>query len=47
MDTRAAVRGAGAGLPADFVNDITQIYLNEIGQHPLLKADEELRSRVQ
>ena len=31
------------GLSADFVNDITQIYLNEIGQHLLLKADEELR----
>lgn len=30
------------GLGADFVNDVTQIYLNEIGQHPLLKADEEL-----
>ena len=30
------------GLSADFVNDITQIYLNEIGQHLLLKADEEL-----
>lgn len=31
------------GLSADFINDITQIYLNEIGQHLLLKADEELR----
>ena len=30
------------GLSADFVNDITQIYLNEIGQHALLAADEEL-----
>src|SRR5947208_317929 len=30
------------GLSADFLNDITQIYLNEIGQHLLLKADEEL-----
>jgi RNA polymerase nonessential primary-like sigma factor len=30
------------GLSADFVNDITQIYLNEIGGHTLLKADEEL-----
>ncbi len=30
------------GLSADFVNDVTQIYLNEIGQHLLLKADEEL-----
>jgi RNA polymerase nonessential primary-like sigma factor len=29
------------GLSADFVNDITQIYFNEIGQHTLLKADEE------
>ena len=27
---------------ADFVNDVTQIYLNEIGQHALLTADEEL-----
>jgi RNA polymerase nonessential primary-like sigma factor len=31
------------GLSADFVNDITQIYFNEIGGHSLLKADEELR----
>ena len=30
------------GLSADFVNDIAQIYFNEIGQHTLLKADEEL-----
>jgi RNA polymerase nonessential primary-like sigma factor len=30
------------GLGADFVNDITQMYLNEIGQHLLLTADEEL-----
>jgi RNA polymerase nonessential primary-like sigma factor len=32
-----------AGLAGDFVNDVTQIYLNEIGQHALLPADEELR----
>jgi RNA polymerase nonessential primary-like sigma factor len=31
-----------AGLGADIVNDVTQIYLNEIGQHLLLSADEEL-----
>ena len=30
------------GISADFVNDITQIYLNEIGGHTLLKADEEV-----
>jgi RNA polymerase nonessential primary-like sigma factor len=30
------------GLSSDFVNDIAQIYFNEIGQHLLLKADEEL-----
>jgi RNA polymerase nonessential primary-like sigma factor len=30
------------GLGADIVNDVTQIYLNEIGQHPLLDAAEEL-----
>jgi RNA polymerase nonessential primary-like sigma factor len=30
------------GLGADIVNDITQMYLNEIGQHPLLTAEEEL-----
>lgn len=30
------------GLSADFVNDIAQLYFNEIGQHTLLKADEEL-----
>ncbi len=30
------------GISADFVNDITQIYLNEISSHTLLKADEEL-----
>jgi RNA polymerase nonessential primary-like sigma factor len=30
------------GVGADFLNDITQIYLNEIGQSPLLSADEEL-----
>ena len=29
------------GLGADIVNDVTQIYLNEIGQHPLLGAAEE------
>jgi RNA polymerase nonessential primary-like sigma factor len=32
-----------AGLGSDFVNDITQMYLNEIGQHQLLAPDEELR----
>jgi RNA polymerase nonessential primary-like sigma factor len=31
------------GLGADIVNDVTQIYLNEIGQHLLLSAEEELR----
>src|SRR5258706_5497792 len=30
------------GLGADIVNDVTQIYLNEIGQHLLLSAQEEL-----
>jgi RNA polymerase nonessential primary-like sigma factor len=30
------------GLGADIVNDVTQIYLNEIGQHLLLSAHEEL-----
>jgi len=30
------------GLGADIVNDVTQIYLNEIGQHLLLGAEEEL-----
>jgi len=30
------------GLGADIVNDVTQMYLNEIGQHPLLSATEEL-----
>ena len=30
------------GLGADIVNDVTQMYLNEIGQHVLLTADEEL-----
>ena len=30
------------GLGADIVNDVTQIYLNEIGQHVLLSAAEEL-----
>ena len=30
------------GLAADFVNDVTQIYLNEIAQHLLLKPEEEL-----
>jgi RNA polymerase nonessential primary-like sigma factor len=30
------------GVGADFLNDITQIYLNEIGQNPLLSAVEEL-----
>jgi len=31
------------GLGADIVNDVTQMYLNEIGQHSLLGAVEELR----
>jgi RNA polymerase nonessential primary-like sigma factor len=30
------------GLAADFVVDLTQLYLNEIGQHALLSAPEEL-----
>ena len=30
------------GVGADFLNDVTQIYLNEIGQSPLLTPDEEL-----
>jgi len=30
------------GLGADIVNDVTQMYLNEIGQHLLLSAEEEL-----
>jgi RNA polymerase nonessential primary-like sigma factor len=30
------------GVGADFLNDVTQIYLNEIGQNPLLTAAEEL-----
>ena len=30
------------GVGADFVNDVTQIYLNEIGQNALLIAEEEL-----
>jgi len=32
-----------AGLASDFVNDVTQIYLNEIGRHALLPAEQELR----
>ena len=30
------------GISADFVNDLTQIYMNEIGGHTLLRAEEEL-----
>ena len=30
------------GVGADFLNDVTQIYLNEIGQSPLLSPAEEL-----
>jgi RNA polymerase nonessential primary-like sigma factor len=30
------------GIGGDFLNDITQIYLNEIGQSPLLSAEQEL-----
>jgi RNA polymerase nonessential primary-like sigma factor len=30
------------GLASDFVADVAQLYLNEIGQHALLTADEEL-----
>jgi hypothetical protein len=30
------------GLGADLVNDVTQLYLNEIGQHALLSASDEL-----
>jgi RNA polymerase nonessential primary-like sigma factor len=31
------------GLSADFVTDVTQLYLNDVGQHALLSADEEVR----
>jgi RNA polymerase nonessential primary-like sigma factor len=31
-----------SGVGADFLNDVTQIYLNEIRQNPLLSAQEEL-----
>jgi RNA polymerase nonessential primary-like sigma factor len=31
------------GLSADFVTDVTQLYLNDVGQHPLLSPEEELR----
>jgi RNA polymerase nonessential primary-like sigma factor len=31
------------GLSADFVTDITQLYLNDVGQHALLSPEEELR----
>jgi len=31
------------GLSADFVTDVTQLYLNEVGQHALLSPNEELR----
>src|SRR5581483_3572271 len=31
------------GLAADIVTDVTQLYINEIGQHALLDATEELR----
>jgi RNA polymerase nonessential primary-like sigma factor len=30
------------GVGSDFLNDVTQIYLNEIGQSPLLSAEQEL-----
>ena len=31
-----------AGISGDFVTDVTQLYLNEIGANPLLTAEEEL-----
>jgi RNA polymerase nonessential primary-like sigma factor len=31
------------GLSADFVTDVTQLYLNDVGEHALLSAEEELR----
>ncbi len=31
------------GLSSDFVTDVTQLYLNDVGQHALLTAEEELR----
>jgi RNA polymerase nonessential primary-like sigma factor len=31
------------GLSADFVTDVTQLYLNDVGAHALLSAEEELR----
>ena len=31
------------GLSADFVTDVTQLYLNDVGQHALLTPPEELR----
>ncbi len=34
--------GPPAGLAADFVADLTQLYLNDIGQHALLTAPQEL-----
>ena len=36
------LEAAPSGLAADFVADVTQLYLNEIGQHALLTAPEEL-----
>ena len=42
LDAGAAARAPAAGLAADFVNDVTQIYLNEIGRHALLPPEEEL-----
>lgn len=31
-----------AGIPGDFVTDVTQLYLNDVGQHALLTPEEEL-----
>ena len=35
-----------AGLSGDLVTDVTQLYLNDVGQHALLTPAEELRSRA-
>ena len=46
VDAGPAAPEPAAGLGADIVTDVTQLYLNEIGQHVLLSAAGGARARA-